>query len=242
MKKSHLTTLLLLMVLLISACAPKQTPSNADNSAQQIETSVALTVAAREALTAAAVPLNTNTPLPPTDTPFPTLTPYPTLTPFVVTPGSGSGSGSGSSGGGAGPTQDPRYVCQLIDQVPLDGSPDTIMKTGEKLDVKWTLKNVGLNKWEAATFGWIAWKETVRSDIPDNKLLTTSPAPLSGGLGGVDILPKKFVTLGVELTAPATFQGQDPIYITVQMALVAHGTKFCTPYIQVEIIRPGMTP
>ncbi len=66
--------------------------------------------------------------------------------------------------------------------------------------------------------------------------------PLSIGLGGVDILPKEWVELGVELTAPAAFEGHDPIYITVQMALVAHGTKFCTPWVQVEIIRPGMTP
>ncbi len=68
-------------------------------------------------------------------------------------------------------------MCQLIDQVPLDGSPDLIIKTGEKLDVKWTLKNIGTKKWEAATFGWIAWEETVRSDIPANKLLTPTPCP-----------------------------------------------------------------
>jgi len=241
MKKSHLMYFLLAMMLLVGACAPKQATSNADEVARQIETSVASTVAIGNALTAA-VPANTNTALPPTSTPFPTLTPYPTLTPFVVTPGSGNGNGSGTGGGGSGPTQDPRYMCQLIDQLPLDGTPDTIMKVGEKLDVKWTLKNIGTMKWEAATYGWIAWKEKVRSDIPANQLLTTSPAPLSAGLGLVDILPKQWVTLGVELTAPAAFDGHDPIFITVQMALVAHGTKFCTPYIQVQIIRPGMTP
>lgn len=241
MKKSHLMYLLFVMVLLISACAPGQTPTSGEDTVQQIETSVALTVAAGEALTAAAAPVNTNTAPPPTDTPFPTLTPYPTLTPFVVTPGSGSGSGSGTSGGGGGPTQDPRYVCQLIDQVPLDGAPGTILKVGDSLDVKWTLKNVGLNKWESATFGWIVWKEKVRSDIPNNLLLSTTPVPLSVGIG-VDVLPKQFVTLGVELHAPTAFEGHDPIFITVQMAMVAHGVKFCTPYIQVEIIRPGMTP
>ncbi len=242
MKKSHLMYFLLAMLLLVGACAPGQTPANANDAVQQIETSVALTVAAGDALTAAAVPLNTETPLPPTSTSFPTLTPYPTLTPFVVTPGPGNGNGNGNTGGGAGPTQDPRYQCQLIDQVPLDGAPGTILKVGDKLDVKWTLKNIGLNKWEAATFGWIVWKETVRSDIPANTLLTTNPAPLSIGLGGVNVQPKEFITLGVELTAPAAFEGQEPIYITIQMALVAHGVKFCTPYIQVEIIRPGMTP
>ena len=140
------------------------------------------------------------------------------------------------------PFMDKGAPALTIDQVPLDGSPDLIIKTGQKLDVKWTLKNIGTKKWEAATFGWIAWEEKVRSDIPANQLLSTSPMPLSIGLGGVDVLPKEWVELGVELTAPAAFDGHDPIYITVRMALVAHGTKFCTPWVQVEIIRPGMTP
>lgn len=242
MKKSHLMYILLAMMLLLGACAPGQTASNGNDTVQQISTSVALTVAAGDALTAAAVPLNTETPLPPTSTLFPTLTPYPTLTPFVVTPGAGNGSGTGSTGGGAGPTEDPRYQCQLIDQKPLDSSPATILKVGDTLDVKWTLKNTGTKNWVAATYAWKFIGEKVRSDYPANTLLSTNPWPLQTSIGLVDIKPGEFVTLVAELTAPAAFDGNKPVWITVQYAIVGDGVKFCTPYIQVEIIRPGMTP
>ena len=69
-----------------------------------------------------------------------------------------------------------------------------------------------------------------------------SPVPFTVGIGAVDVLPGKTVILKVELTAPAAFEGKKPIWITVQMAVVGDGVKFCRPYIQVEIIRPGMTP
>ena len=78
------------------------------------------------------------------------------------------------SGGGGGPTKDTRYMCQLLDQVPYDGAPATILKVGDKLDVKWTLKNIGTKKWESATYGWVAYEEKVRSDVPANLLLTTN--------------------------------------------------------------------
>jgi hypothetical protein len=125
--------------------------------------------------------------------------------------------------------------------VPYDGAPATILKLGDKLDVKWTLKNVGTKKWESATYGWVAYEEKVRSDVPANLLLTTNPAPLTVGIVQ-DVKPGEFITLGVELTAPANFDGNKPIWITVHMAIVGDGYKFCTPYIQVEIIKPGMTP
>jgi hypothetical protein len=240
MKKSHLMYFLLAMMLLVGACAPNQATSNADEVARQIETSVASTIAIGNALTAA-VPVNTNTALPPTNTPFPTLTPYPTLTPFVVTPGSGNG-GGGTGGGGAYPTQSTRYRCQLLDQNPLAGSPATILKVGDTLDVKWTLKNTGTQTWTAATFSLELVRERVLSDIPANQLLTTHPTPLSIGIGA-DVRPGKFITLGIELTAPA-FDGHDPIKITVTMALDGNGYRFCqeATIIQVQIIRPGMTP
>jgi hypothetical protein len=242
MKKS-LMYFLLVLALLVGACAPDQPTVSADEISRQIETSVALTVAVNNALTAAAVPANTDTPLPPpTDTPFPTLTSFPTLTPFVVTPGTGSGTSTSGGGGGSGPTPDPRYSCKLLDQAPWDGSPATILKVGDTLDVKWTLKNDGTKKWSAATYSWIAISEKVRSEDPDNLSLSTSPVPFPAGIGPVDVLPGEKVTLKVELTAPSSFEGQKPIWILVTMAIVGDGVKFCKPYIQVEIIRPGMKP
>jgi hypothetical protein len=242
MKKSQLVYFLLALTLLVGACAPAAQPTvDASAVAQQIENSVALTVAANDALTAAAIPANTATPLPPTSTPFPTLTPFATLTPFVVTPGTGNG-GGGGGGGGAGPTQDPRYSCKLIDQEPLDSSPATILKVGDTLDVKWTLKNDGTKPWKAATYSWLPISEKVLSDIPANQSLSMSPVPFTIGIGLADVLPGKTIVLKVELTAPAAFEGNKPIWITVQMAVIGDGVKFCRPYIQVEIIRPGMTP
>ena len=242
MKKIHILYFLLALTFLVGACAPGQSTPNVDDLAGQIETSVALTVAAGDALTAAAVPTNTETPLPATSTPFPTLTPFPTVRPFLVTPGTGNGNGSSGGGGGGGPTPDPRYQCQLIDQKPLDGAPATILKLGDTLDVKWTLKNTGTKKWDAATYSWKFIGEKVRSDIPANTLLSTNPFPLQSNIGLVDIKPGEFVTLVAELNAPANFDGNKPIWITVQYAIVGDGVKFCTPYIQVEIIKPGMTP
>lgn len=135
-----------------------------------------------------------------------------------------------------------RYSCQLIDQVPRDGAPATILKVGDKLDVKWTLKNNGTRKWEAATYSWIFWKEKVRSDFPANASLSANPFPLKTSIGPKDIKPGESVTLAAELTAPSAFDGNKPVWITVQYAVVGDGVKFCTPYIQIEIIRPGMTP
>jgi hypothetical protein len=134
-----------------------------------------------------------------------------------------------------------RYSCQLLDQVPLDGAPATILKVGDTLDVKWTLKNNGTKTWASATYGWIPISQKVLSDIPANQSLSMSPVPFTVGIG-VDVPPGKSTVLKVELTAPADFDGNKPIWITVQMAVVGDGVKFCTPYIQVEIIKPGMTP
>jgi len=128
----------------------------------------------------------------------------------------------------------------LIDQVPRDSSPATILKVGDKLDVKWTLKNTGTKTWSAATYSWLPISEVVRSDNSANWNLTTNPTPLTVGIGQ-DVKPNEIVTLGVELTAP-NFEGNQPIWITVQMAIIGDGVKFCRPYIQIKVIKPGMTP
>jgi hypothetical protein len=124
----------------------------------------------------------------------------------------------------------------------LASSPATILKVGDRLDVKWTLKNDGTKPWKAATYSWISIRERVLSDIPANDSLTMNPKPFTVGIGPADVLPGKSIILKVELTAPAAFEGNKPIRITVTMAVIGDGVKFCQLPIQVEIIRPGMTP
>jgi hypothetical protein len=249
--------LLLTLAMLAAACAPQQQAPSAEQISQQIQTGVALTVAAGEALTAAVQPLESPTPSPlppPTFTPLPTLTPFATLTPFVVAPGGGGGgSGGGWSGYGIPGVvysgepcgDDPRYAGDLINQKPYDDSPETILKTGDPLDVFFTIKNVGSQDWEPH-FGWIIVSETVNSDVPLNRTLTTGAyaVPFTVGManGGNPVKKGEWVTLGGHLTAPASFEGRKPLHITVQFAIVGWGVKFCQPWINIEVIRPGMTP
>ncbi len=265
MKTKHVFFVLLAMSFLAVACAPQQqaTP-NPDAIRQQIETSVAQTVDANNALTQAAQPAQpTQVPptmisAPPTYTPFPTLTPFATITPFVITPGSSGGSG-GSGGSGTSGTilgypadltcgDGVRYEAYIADQKPHDNSPETILKTDygggkspDTVDVKFTFKNIGTKTWQP-TWSWIVDGEEVNSDIPYNQGLSMSPVVFSSVLG-TTVATNQTITLGAELTAPAHFEGTKPIYITVTFALVGDsGYKFCRPWIQFEIIRPGMLP
>lgn len=248
------------LALVLGACTPSQPTQSAEEVAQQIRELVALTVAAGDAQTAAAQAQFTVTVqavIAPSSTPFPTLTPFATLTPFVVVNNGGGGSGGGGGGGGTtnyGGEQcgdDPKYMGAIIDEVPHEGSADLIRKTGEieKLDVRWTIKNVGTKTWQP-NFAWMFFEEIVNSDEPANKLLTLSPlafTPIVNGPGplpiGDTIETGEFITLGVELTMPASIEGRDPVYFTVRMVLVGDsGYKFCFPYTYITVIRPGMTP
>jgi hypothetical protein len=129
----------LTVVFLLAACAPAQpqTPNPVD-VANQVGTSVALTVASQNLDTAEAAPVASATPIP-TDTPAVVDTPtaiLPTATPFVLVPPT---TVPGSSGGGGGVTQSP-YRCDIIHQRPFD---NTIFKPGAKFDIKWTILNTG---------------------------------------------------------------------------------------------------
>jgi len=257
MTNKRMLFILLSVTMLVAACAPQQQAPSQDQINQQIQTGVALTVVAGDAMTAAAQPLLVNTPTPqslvPTFTPLPTLTPFATLTPFVVAPGgSGGGGGGGAAYGVPGVKyagepcgDDPRYAGDLLNQLPHDDSPETILKTGDPLDVFFTIKNVGSKDWEPH-FGWILEGVTVNSDLAINRTLTADAyaVPFTVGMsnGGAAVKPGEWVTLGGHITAPASFEGRKPLYITVQFAIVGWGVKFCRPWINVEVIRPGMVP
>ena len=248
MKTKHLFFATMILAFVLTACG-QPTPAAPNQAAidQQIGTSVAQTVAAGEALTAAAQPSETPLP-PPTNTSFPTLTPFPTITPFVVTPASGGGGSGGSGGSGGGGTwyggeqcgDDPKYMGAIIDQFPHDDSPETILKTGDPLDVFFTIKNVGTKDWEA-TFAWAVIDEDVNSDDPYNLSLSTYPYAVPPMLG-TTVEPGEFITLGGHLTAPANIEGRNSVDFVVRFAIVGYGVKFCQPWVRVTVVRPGMTP
>ena len=125
------------VILLLSACQPAQPTQNVIDIENEVATSVALTVAAQNAQTAAAVsptPVATNTTLP-TQTPagvVDTPTVLPTATAVVIPP-------TAVSGGGAAPTKNP-YSCDTIRRRPLD---NTSFRPGDRFDIKWTIVNTG---------------------------------------------------------------------------------------------------
>lgn len=133
------------VIVLLSACQPAPPTQNPTDAANQVATSVALTVAAQNAQTQAAVsptPEATNTTLP-TQTEVgvvssPTLvatsTALPTATIIVIPATSVSG------GGGGGGTTQRDYACDTIRRRPLD---NTSFRPGDKFDIKWTIVNTG---------------------------------------------------------------------------------------------------
>lgn len=132
---------ILTVIFLLAACAPSQvnTPNPID-IANQVATSVALTVASQNLDTQQAAPVVTDTAVPTAtaavvDTPTAIL---PTATPFVITPPTTVSGGGG--GGGGSTTTSSGYSCDIIHQRPFDY---TVFKPGDKFDIKWTILNDG---------------------------------------------------------------------------------------------------
>jgi hypothetical protein len=133
--------IVLTVVFLLAACAPAKvaTPNPAE-IANQVATSVALTVASQNLDTQQAAPVVTDTPIPTAtaaivDTPTAIL---PTASPFVITPPTTVPSGGG--GGGGSTTSSSGYSCDIIHQRPFDY---TVFKPGDHFDIKWTILNNG---------------------------------------------------------------------------------------------------
>jgi len=127
-------------IVLLSACQPAQPTPSADDLANQVATSVALTVAAQNAQTQAAVsptPEATNTTLPTqtSDIP-PSPTPILATETAIVLPTVTSSGG----GGGGGTTVQREYACDTIRRRPFD---NTSFRPGDKFDIKWTIVNTG---------------------------------------------------------------------------------------------------
>jgi len=128
------------MIVLLSACQPAQPTQNPSEITDQVATSVALTVAAQNALTQSAptlVPQATNTTLPtqtevgalPSPTPvLATATAVVISTPTLV------------PSGGGGSTSKPDYACNPFPREPRD---NTVFHPNARFDIKWTIVNTG---------------------------------------------------------------------------------------------------
>jgi len=140
--------LLMAGMILLAACAPAPAPTqDPAEIQQQIQESVALTVAAQNALTEQAealIPEPTNTPLPTQTEPASPTPLLPTATPFVVVPPTSTV--VPASGGGAVAPVKLEYDCTSRDRKPLD---NTLFKGNKEFDIRWTIVNTGTKAWPA---------------------------------------------------------------------------------------------
>jgi len=223
------TMFALVVVSLLVACAPGQEPPSPEEiqaaidtavaqtmeAEGRIATSVAMTVAAQDAETAAAAAaLPTATPVPPE--PLPTLTPIlPTATPFAAATSGGSG-GSGGSSGGGGSSGTADYACSYISKSPKD---NTEFHRTNTFDVKFTIVNTGTKTWEAGK---------------DVSLLGNPGGTLSIPTGFVVELPKmepgdKFTVGPFDAQAP-----DDPGHYVIDFKVEG---PICYPYVAFNVVR-----
>ncbi len=150
-KKFRFTYLILVAVLLLSACVPTSTATdettfNATEAAQLVETAVAQALDEQAADFATVVAQATPT-LDATKTAIPapaTLTPPPTITPLVLA--DAATSTPASSGGGG--SYKPEYACELVSiQPPPNNS--SVFNKGASFDILITIKNSGTATWPA---------------------------------------------------------------------------------------------
>ncbi len=162
------------VILLLNACVPATQPQptqNPDDIANQVATSVALTVAAQNTQTAAAEPVEppaTNTPLPTqTEVGLPSPTPIiPTATPFEIVPPTTVPSG----GGGSVVKAD--YACSFYDPRPAAKKiyDNKLFKPNDSFDIKWKIVNTGTKSWVAGLdlkyFGGTKMTSVTRVELP----------------------------------------------------------------------------
>lgn len=128
-------------ILLLAACAPAQpTPTQeAVDIESEIGTAVALTVAAQNTQTAAAIPPATNTTLP-TQTEAVVVPATPTSVPSTATPLAPPTVTRVAGGGGVTPAPKPEYACNAINRRPFD---NTVFRPNAEFDIQWTIVNTG---------------------------------------------------------------------------------------------------
>jgi hypothetical protein len=120
------------ITFLIIACGLGQPRGNSEEVTNLVMTSVALTVTAFPT----SAPVLTSTPLPTPTKIIPTIqfTSIPTFVLPTITPTE---------------TAKSNYVCDIINQKPFD---DTSFRPGDSFDIKWTIVNIGTQRWEDKTY------------------------------------------------------------------------------------------
>jgi hypothetical protein len=157
------------VIFLLAACIPAQPRAaptqDTEDIANQVATSVALTIAAQKTQTAAAIPPATNTPLP-TQTEAVPSSPtalLSTTTPLALP--------TVSSGGGSGGTTTKReYACAVVRRAPAD---NTVFLPNKTFDITWTIQNTGTKTMQAGLD--VKYQEgtllatTTRAELPELK-------------------------------------------------------------------------
>ena len=132
---------LMAVIFLLAACAPPPQPTeDTVDIENQVATAVALTVAAQNTQTAAAIPPATNTPLP-TQTEAVAASPTTVLATAtaLVLP-------TATSGGSGGNTTKPEYACAVVRRTPAD---NTVFLPNKTFDISWTIQNTGTKTMQA---------------------------------------------------------------------------------------------
>lgn len=218
---SRISLLITLFLWFLVACGPATSAApNPQVMQGQVETMVAQTLAAQQALqdaiaTAVAQTLTaqpTATPLPPTSTPMPTQ-PFlpPTLTPIILPTFTPIPSG----GGGGGYSTPSPYSCAVLNKTPAD---NTVFKPNKDFDVKFWLKNTGTRKWDAGTD--LAFSSGTNMLVPPTTRLEL----------GSDVNPGS--TAG-----PFIFDAKSPNKEGTYVMILKLQGGFCYPYIRI-VVRP----
>jgi len=189
---SKIGLLIAITALLITSCAaPQVTLPTPDLNL--VRTEAVVTALAQMTKEAALIPIATQTQMVSTPETLTTSTPYViTATPSLYSGGgvTGGGTGSGGSSGITIPTWTPDvYQAQYITQNYLDGYA---CPTGQWLDFKVTLQNVGVVTWDQTSYYY-----KLLYNIPDVKLTKSDQYPLS-----VDVPYGSKVTLIIDIECP----------------------------------------
>jgi hypothetical protein len=207
-KRKYLIWCVALVVIL--ACVPSlpvtsvEVPTIDPNA---VGTMIMQTAFAASTQTAAALPTATPTasftPTPRnTDTPEPTATNTIVFILFSPTANISIGSGSGISGGSS---SDP-YACKVTSFSPASG---TSFKPRAAFDARWTITNIGKNKWESNSVDY--------SYLSGDKIHKVESYDLPAG-----VEPGGSISIIVEMLAP-----KDPGSYTTAWSLRVDTNKFC---------------
>jgi hypothetical protein len=212
--KKNLLFGVMALIVLLSACQPTAPTPNVVDIENQVATSVALTVAAQNAQTQAAVSptaVATNTTLP-TQTPE-GVVPSPTFIPptatAVVVPTTSSSGGGGGGGGGGGTTTQKEYACNPFPRTPRDL---TSFRPNDTFDISWTIVNTGTKTMVAGL--------DVRYD--DGPLMTTTKV-----VELPELEPGDQYVIKLDAVAPST-EGTHIMTWTVEGSL-------CFPYVAIIV-------